>query len=277
MLKSNIKQVIRNRQNLKIMLKDSLFPIAILKENQKYYNLHKGERCFILGSGPSIVKQDLKKLGGELVITQNHFQVHEDIKIIHPAYHCVVPFFHSEDFISDWIDWFRSMEARLPLDTQMFFHLNTKRILEENNFFTDRVNYLKVGLNSMTLERARVDITKRIIEVPTALTQCVTIALYMGFEKIYLLGCDMDQIGSLIAGEKQRFYGDSQITNNEYELKNDERQLATGYIWYHYWLMWKQFILFRKYAEINNSEIINLTEGGILNCYKRQAYNEVVP
>ena len=277
MIKAGLSHLVKNRNNLKIMIKDRIFPDPMLKRNIKFKNIHTGERCFILGSGPSIVKQDLKKLQGEIVITQNHFHIHEDIIIIHPRYHCVVPFFHSREFTGDWINWFRSMEERLPLDTQMFFHLNTKHILEENFFFTDRINYLEVGLSPMTLERAQVDIAKRIMVVPTALSQCLTVALYMGFEKIYLLGCDMDQIGSLIAGEKQRFYGDSHITNNEYELKNDEKALATGYIWYHFWMMWVEFILFRKYAERNNSEIINLTEGGILNCYKRQSYNEVVP
>ena len=277
MIKAGLSHLVKNRNNLKIIMKDRLFPDPMLNRNIKFKNIHAGERCFILGSGPSIVKQDLKKLQGEIVISQNHFQIHEDIKIIHPMYHCVVPFFHSKEFTGDWINWFRSMEERLPLETQMFFHINTRHILEENNFFTNRINYLEVGLDSMTLERALVNITRRIMGVPTALSQCLTVALYMGFRKIYLLGCDMDQIGSLIAGEQQRFYGDSPITNNEYELKNDEEALATGYIWYHYWLMWKQFILFRKYAERNNSEIINLTDGGILNCYERQLYNEVVP
>ena len=277
MIKTGLKQIIQNRNNLKIMMKDRLFPDPMLKKNIKYKNIHKGERCFILGSGPSIVKQDLKKLRGEIVITQNHFQAHEDIKSINPMYHCVVPFFHSKEFTGDWINWFSSMEERLPLDTQMFFHLNTKHILEENSFFTNRINYLKVGLSPTTLEQAQVDIAKRIMIVPTALPQCLTIALYMGFEKIYLLGCDEDQIYNMISGDKQRFYGDSHITNNEYELNNDQELLATGHIWYNYWLKWTEYILFRKYAEQNNSEIINLTDGGILNCYKRQSYNAVIP
>ena len=100
MIKTELKQIIHNRNNLKIMMKDRLFPNEILNKNIKFKNIHTGERCFILGSGPSIVKQNLKKLQGETVITQNHFHIHEDIKIIHPMYHCVVPFFHSKEFIS---------------------------------------------------------------------------------------------------------------------------------------------------------------------------------
>jgi len=277
MIKTRVKQIIRNRHNLRIMIKDRLYPDPLLKRNAKFKNIHKGQRCFILGSGPSIVNQDLKKLQGEIVITQNNFHVHQDISIINPRYHCVVPFFHSAEFTGDWINWFRSMEERLPRDCQMFFHLNTREILEENNFFRDRINYLEVGINPMTLERAQVDLTKKIMSVPTALVQCLTVALYMGFGKIYLLGCDMDQICNLNKRENLRFYGDSYITNNDYELKNDDEHLATGTIWYHFWTMWVEFILLRKEAELNKSEIINLTDGGILNCYKRQSYDEIVP
>src|SRR5262245_13879795 len=36
-----------------------------------YRNLHKGERCFLIGNGPSLAKLDLQKLGGELAFTVN--------------------------------------------------------------------------------------------------------------------------------------------------------------------------------------------------------------
>ena len=90
MLKTRIKQIIRNRHNLRVLIKDRLYPHPLLKRNTKFKDIHKGQRCFILGSGPSIVKQDLKKLQGEIVITQNNFHVHEDISIINPRYHCVI-------------------------------------------------------------------------------------------------------------------------------------------------------------------------------------------
>src|SRR6185369_9642513 len=65
----------------------NLFPDSLLLQNKKFKNLHAGQRCFILGSGHSILTHDLTKLSNEIVITQNHFHSHKDISIIHPKYH----------------------------------------------------------------------------------------------------------------------------------------------------------------------------------------------
>lgn len=39
--------------------------IPVLQKNRKYKNIHTGKRVFILCTGPSVSKMDLKKLKGE--------------------------------------------------------------------------------------------------------------------------------------------------------------------------------------------------------------------
>ena len=48
---------------------------AILRKNRALNNRHVGERCFILATGPSIKKQDLKLLRGETCIALSNFFV----------------------------------------------------------------------------------------------------------------------------------------------------------------------------------------------------------
>ena len=43
--------------------------VQLLEQNKQIFDRHKGERCFILGAGSSIAKQDLKKLAGEFVLS----------------------------------------------------------------------------------------------------------------------------------------------------------------------------------------------------------------
>ena len=88
----------------------NLFPDSLLLKNKKFKNRHQGNRCFILGSGHSIATQDLSKLTGEIIITQNHFFVHKDTSIFHPAYHVVIPKFHPAEYDQDWVDWIADME-----------------------------------------------------------------------------------------------------------------------------------------------------------------------
>ncbi len=62
---------------------------AILDKNLAIKDKHKGERCFILGAGSSISKQDLKKLVGERVISISNTFVHPDFPLFRPIYHAV--------------------------------------------------------------------------------------------------------------------------------------------------------------------------------------------
>ena len=247
----------------------------ILKRNEKLKNIHKGKRCFILGSGPSIKTQDLKRLKGEIVFTQNHFHAHKDIKTINPKYHCIVPKHQDDSFNSDWIEWFTSMEEVLPSDVIYFPGLNTRKLIEENGFFKDHCHYIDHGLNPVFLRKGRIDITKRIMDVPTVLTQCLIIALYMGFSEIYLLGFDLDQIVHFDQRDKMRFYGNSHITRNDYEKKIEAMQAKTGHTFLFYWWIYQQLNLLKKNAEEQNTKIYNCAPGGLLYCFDRKNYEEL--
>ncbi len=43
----------------------------LLNKNKKFKNIHKGNRCFILGNGLSLKQQDLTLLKNEYVFTVN--------------------------------------------------------------------------------------------------------------------------------------------------------------------------------------------------------------
>lgn len=249
----------------------------LLEKNKIFKDKHKGESIFILGSGHSIKTQDLKLLKGKIVMTQNHFHAHEDIDIIDPLYHVVVPKFHPKSFDKDWIDWLQSMEAKLPKKTQFFFGKNTHDMVEDNTGLGDRSHYVESGYHSMVMNKAKIDLTKRIMNVPTVITQCITIALYMGFEKIYLMGFDLDQLFQLSKGrDNVRFYGHSQITANEAEKKLEDAMSTNGVEFFNFWGIWKQLNLLKEYAEANGQQIINATNGGILNVYERQQFEQII-
>lgn len=254
----------------------NLAPNATLAKNKIFKHKHKGERCFILGSGHSIKNQDLTKLENEIVITQNNFHVHQDIKTISPSYHCVIPQYQSSAYDSDWIEWIKDMEERLPQKTMFFFGLNTKNLIESKTGLANRTYYIQPGLNPLYLSRAKIDITKKIMNIPTVITECLTVALYMGFANIYILGQDMDQICRMNELENVRFYGHSPITKNKAEYEINERQNADGTAWWNRWLTIKQLNLLKVYAESKNIDIVNLTTGGLLNTFERDSYNVVM-
>lgn len=264
--KSHMRWVIRNKLN----------KYPALGDNIKYKDIHRGERCFILGSGHSILKQDLTKLRGEIVMTQNHFHAHPDIAVIQPQYHVVVPKYQPAEYDQNWIEWFESMQDKLPSHTIFFLGLNSKELVEKNGLFVNRISYILAGLDPMFMKKAVIDITRTIMAIPTVLTQCLTIALYMRFDGIYLLGFDLDQPCRMEDRDKVRFYGNSPVTATEAEKRAEQDRAGTGWGWFNRWLMWKQFILLREEAERNGGEIINLAPGGLLDCYERQTYDQII-
>ncbi len=252
-----------------------LFPDYELKKNKQFFNLHKDKRCFILGSGHSILKHDLTLLKNEIVFTQNHFNAHKDISIINPTYHVVIPKFHPSEYDQDWIDWINNMEVTLPRSTQFFFGKNTKGLIDSKTKLTDRSYYINTGFHAICLKNPKVDITKRIMNVPTVITQCIIIALYMGFREIYLVGFDLDQICRWNDRNNLRFYGHSQITNNDAENKISDLAIASGRNFFTQWATWQQLILLRKFGEKHNQKIFNATNGGILDVYPRIVYESL--
>jgi hypothetical protein len=252
-------------------------PDPLRSKNKIFKDKHKGQRCFILGSGHSILTQDLTKLTTEIVFTQNHFHAHKDIKTINPDYHVVVPMFQPAKYDNDWVKWLQGMEETLPEDTIYFMGSNTKKIVDAHSHIGNRAYYIDHGLDPVLMKKAAVDITKRIMSVQTVITQCITIALYMGFDKIYLLGFDLDQIIHLAQNrDNVRFYGNSPVTDNDAEKGFEEKLGSSGEDYYNQWVIWKQLNLLKTYAESKGIEIINLTNGGLLNVFKRQPYESII-
>jgi len=247
----------------------------ILKRNQIFKDQYQGKRCFILGSGSSIKKQDLKLLKDEIVFTQNNFYMHKDIKSINPTFHCIVPKYQDAKHDSDWVEWYTSMEKQLPDDVIYFPGLNSRDLIEKNGFFGDRCYYIDQGLNPVFLRKAKIDITRKIMDIPTVITECLTLALYMGFSEVYLLGMDLDQICTEHGSNKNRFYGKSHITKNDAEASIEAMHAKTGHAFLFYWWIFQQLNRLSILAEKNECKIYNCAPGGLLHTFERQRYEDL--
>ena len=257
----------------------NLFPDPILKRNRELKDKYKGEKCFILGSGPSINDEDLTQLAGQHVMTQNNFHMHEQIGKFKPKFHVVVPKYQSTKFDNDWIEWLQDMEERLPDDCLFFFGKNTKYLIDSKTKIGDRTYYNNQGLNPLFNNSTNCDISKRIMNVPTAITQCLMIAVYLGFSEIYLLGMDLTQIVHLTSGKGRdnvRWYGHSKVTRNQAEVDLESALLKSGDIYFQHWKLWRQLNMIDNHAAKNDIKIFNASEVGLLNVFPRVKLSEAL-
>jgi hypothetical protein len=147
-----------------------------------FKNKYNGERCFIVGNGPSVRIEDLEKLysNGELTFGVN--SIYEVFKITkwRPTYYMV------ED------------GPYCKKDYECFSEINVKAIfigdVFQKNIIRDDVYYLHVFRDYYDLEGPdfSIDINKGVYHGGTILYNCIQVAAYMGFKKIYIIGADCE-------------------------------------------------------------------------------------
>lgn len=175
-----------------------------LQKNKALFNSKKGGTCFILGNGPSINNQNLTLLADEETFVMNNFWRHPQYKVICPKYLVAGD-------LSSYIQNLRPVEAwganyiagvDLPdsdavisqvLDTKLILNSVAKNFIEQNKLFSKNQVYYVLEQGPMDDNLCfNVDLAKPIPFPKNSVILALISALYVGFEIIYLLGCDHD-------------------------------------------------------------------------------------
>jgi hypothetical protein len=165
----------------------------LLADNQRLKDRHTGSRCFILGAGSSVKSQDITKLKGEIVVSVSNTFVHHDFSLIKPRYHVVPSLIqsHGKLYTEDQIKtWLNAMETATG-DAEMFFHIGDRKMIERNGLFKDRiVHWVEYaawnGDFDAPIDLMRVPVIWSVSEL------ALTVAVYLGFDRIFLVGMDHD-------------------------------------------------------------------------------------
>lgn len=244
----------------------------IVQDNKKFFNIHKGKRCFVLCNGPSINLLDLKKIKGEYSIAVSNFYMHKDYNIIKPDYYCNTKLYYEGRFTKEvGRKYFEKIEENAG-DTQYFFSITEKEMIEQYEMYMrKRVNYLY--FSPIGQEYEEVDLTLKTMEVQSMPIMCLELAIYMGFSEIYLIGTEH-----------------SELTTNKYNYFYDRKDNANGYVdnstdkdgnligSYERFLpciyrLWEQYKIMKRIAERKGIKIYNATAGGQLDIFERVDYN----
>lgn len=224
-------------------------------EVEQYRNIHKGENCFIIGHGPSLRAGDLDILAKNQVIT---FSMNWTFKLFDKT---------------EWRpDYYVAMDRRM-MDSYSYFKWeeSTKRkcfiadMSEEfwrKNRCENNVKYHSIrNMNKRNVKFSE-DISKKVYYGATAAYDCLQIAAYMGFKKIYLLGMDL-------ASCKQG--GKSAVQySNFFEMDSHGKKSQ----------MWVDKILCaytaaKEYADVHDIQIYNATRGGYLEIFERVDFDKL--
>lgn len=205
-----------NKSTMKSYSNDEL---SLLEENQTLKDRHTGQRCFILGAGSSIKQQDLTKLAGEIVISVSNSFVHPAIPLIRPKYHILPPAFKSHgelNTVENFIAWFAEMEKK-TFDAEMFFHIGDRCELMRHGLYKNRVVHWVDYCPWDEQSTPTIDLA-RIPDIWSVSETAITVAIYLGFSEIYLLGFDHDWFN----GPLVYFYDE----NKDHKLQPDKSMVT---------------------------------------------------
>lgn len=199
-------------------------------------NKYIGKRCFIVATGPSLIKEDLflLKQNNEFIFSMNKiYKFMPDFDV--NAYVCTDRYFINN-----------SVEEILRIKSQYKFigeygdnYWNNK----DSAGFKIRV----LGGESLGFSE---DISRMIFGGYTVTNVCIQIAIYMGFSEIYLLGVDCNyQRGST----SNYAYKEGKIDNQPHNVDG----------------MIRGYIEAEKYANAHGIKIYNATRGGMLEVFER--------
>lgn len=233
---------------------DFLYKIEKYKnmEMLKYKNIHEGEKCFIVGTGPSLSVDDLDILynSGYRTFSMNRVYMCFDKTKWRPDYYIVTDPIVLDKYIED----IRKCDMPCKFlcdcgsgdlsDDLVNFHGSLIEIMPNPPKFSEDICY------GAYMGR-------------TVSYVCIQFAVYMGFKEIYLIGMDHNYTGSAIQADNhfvEKYYEGLSKTN---EYLKEKTELA--------------FQKAREYAEEHGVKIYNATRGGKLEVFERVDFDSLFP
>ncbi len=217
-------------------------------------DIHRGERCFIIGNGPSLKNTDLSKLKNEYTFGMNR------IYLLFPELGFNSTYFVSiNDLV---IEQCVEEIAALPIPKYIAWHSNRhfQRFPEDMVFL----------YSTYTGPQFAYDMTRRIWEGATVTNIALQLAFYMGFELVILIGVDHNFTSKGDANKTVVSDGDDP---NHF----DPRYFGKGFRWQLPDLETSEvgYAMAREAYEKAGREVLDATVGGKLTIFPKADYESL--
>ena len=216
---------------------------------------HKGERCFIVGNGPSLTAEDLEKLKSEITFASNRIYTIFPSTSWRPTYYAV--FDESVAAAEGVADGINSIDCKMEFVRRQGFY-------EAFRFLDKPVCFVKTFYSRKYLDEPAFskDASKGIYTIGSVTYAMIQLAVHMGFKEIYLVGMDNRYAFSLMR--------DGSVVENKNvtshfaaDTKQKAHPVAT-------WEMDAGFEYAEKISKESGFRIFNATRGGFLELFERK-------
>lgn len=226
-----------------------------------FKSIHSGEACFIIGNGPSLSAEDLseiKKVGLDS-FAFNRIYLMFDKTDWRPTYYVSQDEKTLKNCTNEvngmslpykFIPLFHKYYHNIQIDNALLFKLKSDK--DNNIIFSD-------------------DISNYIGDSTTVAFTAAQIAVYMGYQRIYLLGVDhsfstyQNDKGELIYDFSVKDYFSEEYNKDKNELYIPNLDAST-----------RAFIAMKDYCDAHGIKVCNATRGGKLEVFPRVDFDEII-
>lgn len=258
---------------------------ALVNKNLEFKGIHKGQRCFILGNGPSLKQEDLQTLEDEYVFTVNQASRYKNFKYIKTNYHFWADpdFFVVDEKKQEDLELIKVMKSvntgnNAPI---CFFPVEQHDFIE--HFKLDRdlnVRYFYSNLQFYDGYKKEIDYAKNVPAFSTVVHWCISMAIYMSFSEIYLLGCDntglLMNINTALQNNHENDYAYSWTENEKIRMERMlqrqgiETQIRSAL------KTFQDYSALYKYCASRGIKLINCSAVTLIDSIPRAKFNDVI-
>lgn len=221
---------------------------------RELHDIHKGQRGFIIGNGPSLKQTDLSKLRNEITFGMNR------IYLMFPELGFTTTYFASiNDLV---IEQCAEEIAALPIPKFISWHSN-----RHFQRFPADMHFL---YTTYTGPQFAYDITRRIWEGATVTNVALQLAFWMGFEQVILIGVDHNFTSK---GEANKTVVSDGADPNHF----DPRYFGKGFRWQLPDLETSEvgYRLAKDAYERAGRQVLDATVGGKLTIFPKVDFNSL--
>ena len=239
--------------------------IKVSKEDrQKWQDLKdkfKGERCFIIGNGPSLNKHDLTLLNNEYTFGVNGIFYKTEECGFKPTFYVV----EDNHVVDDNLDMINSYDCPYK-----FFPTRDKDKIIANShtiFFNYEMGFFNQNSKYFCKPRFSFDCSEQVFAGQTVTYTNIQLAYYLGFTEVYLIGVDFNyQVPKSTTIE-----GDTYISNEDDPNHFHPEYFGKGKKWHDPKLdrVALNYEQAKKVFDLNNRKIYNASIEGKLEIFER--------
>ena len=223
----------------------------------EFKNIHKGKRCFVVCTGPSLRIEDVEVLKGEETFAVNSCFKIFDKTDWRPSYYVATDPIFIKDMGNELQRYQDEMRVVFTSNVANWNNPDANIV----NVFPKYQNLPERGLIRYIEDRRKEnfmskDITQGVISGHTVVFSVLQIAEYMGFKEIYLLGTDCNYKGKLQYSE---------LTPHMHINNPNAADL-----------MIVDYLYAKRHFDKSETKVYNATRGGMLEVFERVNFDKVI-